>query len=130
MESFRLDPDSVAEFLRIWPALAVVAVLSGLAAYFGILHPVVRVSEVVSLGVFGGHVFQGVAAQRLRDQYPGARGIWLLSVGATALVVGGASHVIFPDARVPAFELSWCGVAFFTILAFALVNRNNKHVIR
>ena len=128
--SFRLDPDSVTEFLDSWPALLIGALVACLSVYLGMTHLWGRIFAVFLFGTYGGFLLRGVAGERLREQYPGARWVWLLSVGFTTLVVGVATGMAFPETRGSAFDRAWLGVAFFSILAFVLANRKNKNVVR
>lgn len=130
MRSFRLDPDSVAGFLGSWSALVAGAVLACLTVYLGITHLWGRVCAMLVCGIYGGCLLRGVAAHRLREQYPAARRVWLLSVGLTTLVVGVATRMAFPQTQGTAFDLSWLGASFLTILVFVVANRKDKDVIR
>jgi hypothetical protein len=130
MRSFRLDPDSIAAFLDSWPALVIGFLLLCLSTYLGIAHLWGPVCAVVLCGTYGGFLLRGIATQRLREQYPGARWVWLLSVGFTTLMVGVATRMAFPLTQAWPFDLAWLGVSFFSILAFVLANRKDKNVVR
>ena len=130
MRSFRLDSDSVVEFLDAWPAFVIGAIMVCLTFYLGISHLAVRVIGVLLCGACGGYMLRGVTAQRLREKYPEARWTWLLSVGLTTLGVGVGTRMAFPQTQGAAFDLSWLGVSFFSILVFVLANRKDKNVIR
>jgi hypothetical protein len=130
MRSFRLDRDSIAEVLDSWPALVVGILLASLFAYLGIMHLWGRVCAVLLSGTYGGFLLRGVVGRRLREQYPGARWIWLLSVASATLVVGVAARMAFPQIQATAFDSAWLGVSLFSILAFILINRKDKNVVR
>lgn len=130
MRSFRLDPDSVAEFFDSWPALFIGALLAAISVYLGISHLWGRVSAVLILGLYGGYLLRGVATDKLREKYAGARCIWLLSAGMTTTMVGVATRMAFPQTQGASFDLAWLGVAFFTILAFVVINRKNPNVMK
>ena len=128
LNSFRLDPKSVADFFDSWPAVIVAVVLGGGFAYLGIAHLWGRITAIMILGIYGGYVLRGTAADRLREKYPGARWIWLLAAGMTTAALGVASRMAFPAIQGTAFNLAWIGVSFVTILVFIVANRNNPAV--
>jgi hypothetical protein len=130
MRSFRLDPDSVAEILDSWPAFVIAPLLLCLFAYFGLTHLWGRVCAVLVCGLFGGYMLRGVTARRFRQEYPGARWFWLLTVGQTSAVVGVATMLAFPHRLGTWFDLTWLGITFFSVLLFVLINRKNKYVIQ
>jgi hypothetical protein len=130
MRSFRLDADSVTELLDSWPAFIIAPLLFFLFAYLGITHLWGRVCAVLICGIFGGFMLRGVIARQFREQYPGARWLWLLTVGQTSAVVGVATMLAFPDRHSIPFDLCWLGISFFSILLFVLINRKNREVVR
>jgi hypothetical protein len=130
MRSFRLDPDSVTELFNSWPAFVIAPLLVCLFAYLGITHLWGRVCAVFMCGIFGGSILRGVTAHRFREQYPGARWFWLLTVGQTSLVVGVTTMLAFPHSLGTPLDLAWLGMSFFSILLFVLINRKNRNVVR
>jgi hypothetical protein len=130
MRSFRLDADSVTELLDSWPAFIIAPLLFVLFAYLGITHLWGRVCAVLIFGIFGGFMLRGVIARQFREQYPGARSLWLLTVGQTSAAVGVATMLAFPEGLNTPFNLSWLGISFFSILLFVIVNRKNRNVVR
>jgi hypothetical protein len=130
MRSLRLDADSVTELSDSWPAFIIAPLLALLFAYLGSTHLWGRFCAVLICGIFGGFLLRGVVARRFRAQYPGARWLWLLTVGQTSVVVGVATMLVFPDRRSIPFDPCWLGISFFSILLFVLVNRKNREVVR
>jgi hypothetical protein len=130
MKSFRLDPDSVTEFLDSWPALAIGSILAGLSFYFGMTHHWGLVCAVLLCGTYGGYLLRGVGARRLQEKYPGARWIWLLMAGMMTAVLGVGTGMAFPQVHGTAFDKAWLAMSFFSILIFVLINRKNKSVIQ
>ena len=130
MKSFRLEGDSVAEFLDSWPSWSIGALLAVAFVYIGIGHPWGRVAGVVLCGVYGGYLLRGVASERLRKRYPNAQRHWLLSIGMATLTLGVATRMAFPRVQGSSFDLAWLGVSFGSILAFVLVNRHDEDVVR
>jgi hypothetical protein len=130
MKSFRLDADSVAEFLDSWLALLVGGLLVGTLVYVGIRHPWGRVAGVLLGGIHGGYALRGVASARLRKQYPNARWHWLLSIGMATFTLGFATRMAGPQVQGLAFDLAWLGVSFCSILAFVVANRRDPDVFR
>jgi len=130
VKSFRLDPDSVTEFFDSWPALVTGALLVCLSAYLGITHLWGWIFAVLICGIYGGYLLRGVTTRRFQEKYPGARWMWLLTVGMTTPTVGVATRMAFPQTQGTAFDLAWLGVSFFSILAFVVINRKNVHVVR
>jgi hypothetical protein len=130
MKSFRLDRDSVTEFLDSWPSLLVGALLAGAFVYVGLTHVWGVVAGVVLCGVYGGYLLRGVAADRLRETYPNARWHGLLSVGMATMTLGVAARMAFPQVQGGVLDLAWLGVSFSSILAFVVANRHDGDVIR
>ena len=130
MKSFRLDTDSVVDFLDAWPAVVIGILLASLSAWLGITHLWGRAVAVLLCAIYGGFLVRGVFCQRLREQYPGARWVWLLAAGLTTIAVGLAVRMALPTFQSPAFDLACLGDSFFLILAFVLANRKDKNVVR
>ncbi len=126
MKSFRLDPDSNDELVREWPSfvLAILGVLiiNGISAFY----PSVKTIIPVLLGIALGWGMTG----RLRKRFPTARSIWLLSIGMTTCVAGVVITMINPSWIGGTYYLTWLGIAFFSILIFAILNRGNKDVVQ
>ena len=125
MKSFRLDPDSVRDITEGWPVFLVALMLSIPVSLFATTFLWGRILVSLLLGVALGQRLSG----RLRQSYPTANHLWLLSIGMSTMIVGVAVRMAFPVWQGTAFDLSWLGVAFFAILAFMLLNRGNKKVI-
>lgn len=125
MRSFRLDPDSVQDVVESWPwmlATLIPAVgLGYLAVTYEWARMLVPIAFAAALGPRAIIVW--------RQHYPTAKQLWLLSVGMTTLLIGVALRMAFPAWQGSAFDLTWLGVAFLTILAFVLINRGNKDVV-
>jgi hypothetical protein len=117
----------VPEILDSWPALVIVILLASLSVYLGITHLWGKIVAVFVCGTYGGFMVRGVVTRRLRAQDPGTRWIWLLSVGLTTCVAGVATRLAFPQAQGTAFDLTWVGLSFFSILAFFLLNRKDQY---
>ncbi len=130
MRSFRLDPDSVTEVLDSWPAYVIAPLLVCLFAYLGFTQHWGLVCAVLVCGVFSGYLLCGGITRRYRARYPGARWVWLLTVGQTSVVVGLATILALPYKLGTLFDMAWTGMAFFSILLFVLINRKNKDVVR
>jgi hypothetical protein len=130
MRSFRLDPESVTEFFQAWPALLMGGLLAGVSVYLGLVHHWGPVCGIFMGGTCGVYLIRGVTARRLKETYPGARSIWLLTAGITAAVFGAATMLALPRRLGPGFDLAWLGISFFSILGFVIVNRKNADVIR
>lgn len=69
-------------------------------------------------------------AGQLRQRYPTAKHLWLLSIGMTVILLGVTLRMAFPTWQGAGFDLSWLGIAFFSILLFVLINRGNKDVLQ
>ena len=130
MKSFRLDRDSVVEFLDSWPALLVGGLVTGGLSYVGMSQPWGRVLGLLLCGVYGGFALRAVAAGRVRRRYPNARWHWLLSVGLATATFGVLTRMAFREVEGSSFDLAWLGVSFGTILAFVIANRHDPDVVR
>lgn len=127
MRSFRLDPDSVAEFVRSWPVVLIGALTGSAIAFFGRDLWCIRFLLPILMGVcLGPRLFVG----RISERYPTARHPWLVSIGLTTALLGVVLRMAVPTWRGMAFDLTWLGVSFFSILAFVLLNRGNDDVVR
>jgi hypothetical protein len=126
MRSFRLDPDSVTDFLRSWPVLLLGGLIAAMVVFLGSAYWWTRILLPVLMGVcVGPRLFVG----RIREQYPNARHVWLLSIGMMTALVGVVARMAFPAWQGSKFDLTWLGVTFFTILAFVLLNRGDHDVV-
>ena len=130
MKSFRLDPDSVSEFFETWPALVVRLLLACVFAYLGLIHIWFWILALLFCGIYGGCLLRGVLARRLHEKYPGARHVWLLSVGMTTMFIGVVARMAFPTIQGRAFDLAWVVLSFLTILTFVIINRKDQNVLR
>lgn len=125
MRSFRLDPDSVDEVVESWPLFLVALVIAIPLGLLAANNPWGRILIPMLFGVVLGPRIVG----RLRRSYPTAKHLWLLSIGMMTSFIGVLARMAFPDWQGAGFDLTWLGIAFFTILAFVLVNRGNKDVV-
>ncbi len=125
MKSFRLDLDSVQEVVEGWPVFLVSIVLGTATAWFATNYLGARILTPLLFGIALGPRLIGA----LRQKYPTAKQLWLLSIGMATVLVGVTARMAFPSWQGAGFDLSWLGVAFFSILAFVLVNRGNKDVV-
>ena len=80
--------------------------------------------------LFGICLGPSLFAGRIEETYPTARHHWLVSIGTMTALIGVVLRMTFPTWQGSAFDLTWLGVTFFTILGFVLLNRGNKEVIR
>jgi hypothetical protein len=125
VRSFRLDPDSVTDVLDNWPVLLGSALIAGLLFYLGITHAWARYVLVVISGLWIALALRGATAERIREKYPEARFIWLLSAGLTIATLGVATRMLRRETGVSVLDLVWLAPSFALILAFVLINRNN-----
>lgn len=126
MKSFRLDHDSVTEFLQSWPVFIAGGLIGSTVVVIGRDQWWSRLF-IPLLGVcLGPRLFVG----RMRERYPTARHLWLLSIGTMTALLGVVLRMAFRAWQGTAFDLTWLGVSFFTILAFVVLNRGNKDVIK
>ena len=125
MKSFRLDLASVEELIEGWPVLVISVVGGALAGWLQATYAWARVLIPLFFGLAIGPRIAG----RLRQKYPTAKQLWLLSVGVATSLVGVTARMAFPAWQGGGFDLVWVGAAFVFILAFVLVNRANKEVV-
>ena len=128
MKSFRLDRDSVDEFLSSWPVLLIAVALSIWLAWLGWGHWVWRGTAVVVAGAYLGYVFRGRLAESVREKYPHAKAPLLLSIGLVTLTLGVLVRMTFPAVQTGPLDLTWLAVAFCCILAFVVINRGDPDV--
>src|SRR5690349_24789172 len=95
MKSFRLDRESVSKFIESWPMLAISAAICLGLAYVGWTNAFWRVLLVVYAGAYFGYVVRGRLFANLRERYPNARWIGLLSVGLSVMTLGVLSRMAF-----------------------------------
>src|SRR5437867_6288552 len=95
MKSFRLDRESVGDFIESWPIIVVSVALSLLLAYLGWLDAVWRIFLVLFAGAYFGYVLRGMLSQNLKERYPNARWIGLLSVGLVVATLGVVVRTAF-----------------------------------
>jgi hypothetical protein len=68
MKSFRLDRESVNDFVASWPIMFIAVAVASLFGYFGWLDTVWRVCLVVFAGAYFGYVFRGTLTQSLLER--------------------------------------------------------------
>lgn len=125
MKSFRLDPDSVQEAIAGWPVFLLAIILGTATAWFATTYQWSRILTPLLFGIALGPRFVG----GLRQKYPTANQLWLLSIGMATALVGVTARMVFPSWQGAEFDLPWIGVAFVSILAFVVVNRGDKNVV-
>lgn len=125
MKSFRLDRDSVEEVIQGWPLFLVIVIIGSAVAWFATAYIWGRILIPLLFGVALGPRIVG----QLRQRYPTAKQLWLLSIGMATMLAGVTARMAFPSWQGIAFDLPWLGVAFSSILVFVLVNRGNKDVV-
>jgi hypothetical protein len=130
MKSFRLDRNSVSELLATWPAaLLAIALLTGLA-YVGWFHVVARILFIGLGALYWGFVFRGRLHDSLRQKYPHAQALLLLAIALVTLTLGVVVRMTFPAVQGGVFDLVWLSTAFCFILAFVVVNRRDRDVVK
>lgn len=127
MRSFRLDPASVPELLRSWPIMLTGAAVGSVLAYLGTTYGWARPLVPLLLGIGVG---PGLLVGGIKQRYPTACHLWLLSTGMMTALVGVALRMAFPAWQGSRFDLTWLGISFVTISAFVLLNRGKKEVLR
>lgn len=125
MKSFRLDPDSVDEVVEGWPFFLITIVVCLILAWLSTIYEWMRVLVPITLGVALGPRMFG----ELREKYPTAKQLWMLSTGKMVCLIGVIAWMAFPKWRGTSFDLCWLGVAFLLILGFVLINRRSKDVL-
>lgn len=130
MKSFRLDRESVGDFIQSWPIILIALALTGLLAYLGWLDAAWRVCLVLFAGAYFGYVLRGMLSQNLREHYPNARWIGLLSVGLVVATFGGTVRMAFPATQGGLVDIVWLSMSFVCILAFVVINRRDPDVLR
>jgi len=126
MKSFRLDPDSVKDVLKGWPLMLILIIAGSLLAWLSVRYEWVRIFVPLVFGVAIGPTI----GSQLRQKYPTATGLWLLTIGMTTCLIGVLARMAFPSWQGTGFDLSWLGITFCSILAFVIINAGNKDVVR
>jgi len=127
MRTFRLDPDSVRDFVTSWPLVLACTAVGSAIAMLATTHHWGRILIPVLFGIaLGPRLVDG----QLREKYPTAKHLWLLSIGLMTSLIGIIARMAFPGWQGTGFDLTWLGTAFFSILAFVLVNHRNKDVVQ
>lgn len=131
MRSFRLDKESARRFARRWPWTFLGVAIAIALGYLGWADALVRLVFVhVGGAVLAGYA-RGTLAERLRKQHPGARFIGLLAFGMSVLLLTVIVDLTYPEIEGEVNVLAiGPPIAFVSILAFVLINRKNKSVVR
>ena len=130
MKSFRLDRESVADFIESWPVIFASVALCVWLGYLGWFDAVWRVSLVLFAGAYFGYVIRGRLLQNLRSQYPNARWIGLLSIGFVVATLGVVARMAFPATQGGLLDIVWLSLSFVCILIFVVINRRDPDVLR
>ena len=130
MKSFRLDRDSISDFIESWPIIVVSFALSVWLGYLGWFDPFWRVFLVLYAGAYFGYVVRGMLSQNLREGYPNARCILLLSVGLVVASLDVVARMAFPAAQGSLLDIVWLSISFVCILTFVVINRRDPDVLQ
>lgn len=130
MKSFQLDKDSIRDAIESWPAVIIAVAVFGIVSYFGWFVAMWRATLIGMAAVYFGYVFRGMAYQKLRSQYPNASHISLLSIGMCACIFGVLARMLFPHLQGGVVDYTWLSISFTTILAFVVINRRDKDVLK
>ena len=127
MRSFRLDPDSINDFVKCWPWILFWALVGCAIGIFCTAYLWGRILIPIVFGIaLGPRLFDG----HIQKRYPTAFCVWLVSLGLMTCLVGVTLRMSFPHWQGTGFDTAWLGVAFISILAFVLLNRENSDVFR
>ena len=130
MKSFRLDRQSIDEFLSSWPSLLIALAITGGLAYAGWLLPGWRIVLVLFAGGYFGYALRGTLTQSIAERYPMARCRGLLAVGMVVLTLGVLARFSFPESQTTPLDAIWLSTAFVCILLFIIINRKDPDVFR
>ena len=130
MKSFRLDRESVTDFMESWPVLVASVALCVWLGYVGWSNVVWRVVLVLYAGAYFGYVVRGRLFGNLRERYPNARWIGLLSVGLSVMTLGVVARMAFRETQGGLLDMVWLSLSFICIFTFVVANRRDPDVWR
>ena len=125
MKSFRLDRQSVQEFIAEWPWWLVLLPIGLATAWCARSNPWEQIVIPLLLGLA---IAPGLLVEIPR-RYPTASCSWLLAVGMSCLLIGVTCRMAFPAWQSTTFDLCWLATSFVAILTFLLINRSKKNVV-
>ena len=129
MKSFRLDRDSFNDAIESWPAFLVAFAIVASLAYLGWADSIWRGALIAFGASYLGYALRGTITHGLRTKYPNASYIWLLSIGLTSAALGVISRMLLPSLQGAQTDYVWITIAFSTILAFVVINRQDPDVL-
>lgn len=80
--------------------------------------------------VYFGYALRGRLTENLRVKYPNAAYLWLVSIGMTSAVIGVVARLLMPSLQGSYTDYVWIAISFSTILAFVLINRHDRDVVK
>jgi hypothetical protein len=130
VNSFKLDTESVREFLKYWPLHILIFLMLLTQAFFGVFNVAVAMTLNHVYGLYLGFIFRGQFHESLREKYPHARYMLLLSAGIGIATMAVLLRMIYPQLQGTVFDGCWTIVSFMLILSFVVINHKDKDVMR
>lgn len=130
MKSFRLDTQSIKDTIERWPTMLAALVICALLVYVGWFDAIGRGILIVFGGVYFGYVLRGTVTGNLRRKYPNAKHVWLVSIGLTGATLGVIVRMLMPSLQGGFVDYVWIVLAFTTILAFVIINRDVSDILK
>ena len=130
MKSFRLDRESVSDFIESWPVLVASVALCVWLGSVGWSNATWRILLVMYAGAYFGYIGRGRLSENLRERYPNARWTGLLSIGLSVMTLGVLARMALPAAQGGLLDIAWLSLSFLCILTFVVMNRRDPDVWR
>jgi hypothetical protein len=130
MKSFRLDTNSIDAFIESWPALLAALAFSGALMYAGWFNATSRGLLIAFSALYFGYALRGRLTEKLRAEYPNAAHLWLVSIGMTSAALGVVARMLMPSLQGGYTDYIWIAISFSTLLAFVVINRRDRDVVK
>ena len=130
MKSFRLDTNSINAFFESWPAFLSALAISGALMYAGWFNATCQGLLIAFSALYFGYALRGRLTENLRAKYPNATHLWLVSIGLTSAAIGVVTRLLMPSLQGSYTDYIWIAISFSTILAFVVMNRRDRDVVK
>ncbi len=98
--------------------------------YAGWFNATSRGLLIAFSALYFGYALRGRLTEKLRAKYPNAAHLWLVSIGMTSAALGVVARMLMPSLQGGYTDYIWIAISFSTLLAFVVINRRDRDVVK